>query len=206
MGQMLSFQPVYLDEKGDNIKLNRLTQEVNHYIKQHDFTYPLASCGWMGAARSVLYLQDETKGLKDANILIEQALQFDEADYFARYPEVVFLVKEGVFVSAEAHYRANQETHQGRYRWREPVNFTLVIDNINWRFGKLNTAIRILQNDVLSSCRKTVLYESEFFRIMECPFSEIQKHIDLDGTTPFARVPRYGLIGHVSEYGLGTGN
>jgi len=161
MRQLISFQPVYFDEGGNNIKLNQLTLEVNDYIARHDFAYPLASCGWLSAARSVVYLQDETKKLKDCYVMIEEALQYNETE--------------------------------GRYQWREPVNFILVIDNINWRFAKHEASNKARQNAVLSSCRKKVLYESDFFRIMECPFSELQKHIDLDATTPFVGVPRYGL-------------
>ncbi len=122
-----------------NTTYNQNILETTQYLLKNPPDTTLAKCGWMGAVWSVDYLLPQNDSFTDCYELMRNAL-------------------------------STQTTSNGEkiYSWSKPINFTLVIDKLSWRFSKFNAIARPMQNAVAKACRQNMLYENQTFRVMRC--------------------------------------
>jgi len=71
------------------------------------------------------------------------------------------------------------------YHWEHPVNFTLLINNVSWTMSKSHENNKKTQPLVMKACKQNIVYENALFRLMDCPFENLQKFVPLDQGTPF---------------------
>lgn len=129
--------------------------QVRDYLRDTPLPYPLANCGWMGSTRELEYLLPQPENFLNCFDAIEAALEPDP-------------------MSAD-----------GAYRWREPVAFTLVINEIAWRMAKSHKPSAIRHRILAQACTPATLYRSPLYRIMLCHAEALHAHVPLDRDTPF---------------------
>lgn len=77
------------------------------------------------------------------------------------------------------------DTDTGSYRWRQPVEFTLVINRAAWRMAKSHKPSALRHRYLMQACRPQTRFHNTLFQVMDCPFESLKNHIPLDADTPF---------------------
>ncbi|HEY9036550.1 MAG TPA: hypothetical protein VIM96_07535 [Pseudomonadales bacterium] len=162
--QMITFADIGWME-GHSTQYNTEVITTADFIASHSFTFPLMNCGWIGSTPELEYLLPRTGNFQDCFDVIEAAL-----------------------VPAE-----NTTDPQHAYRWRQPVNFTLVINKLQWRFAKFFVPNRIRHKTLIQACAPQPVYDSLLYQILDCPFEALAKTIPTDRNTPFIGTPHEWL-------------
>lgn len=102
-----------------------------------------------------------------------------ELEYLLPQPENF----RNCFDMINAALEPNPDT--GDYRWRHPVSFTLVINQISWRMAKSHKPSALRHRYLMQACRPQTRFDNRLYRIMDCPFDALQTAIPLDPDTPF---------------------
>lgn len=140
-------------------QLNREALEAAEYLRTHSFRYPLANCGWLGATRELEYLLPGSGHFQDCYRLIEDALEPDPAN------------------------------PQGSFRWKHPVDFTLVLQQGTWTLSESFNPDRLRHQALMQACAHNTLYQTRLYRVMECRAADLQQAVALDRDTPFVGTP-----------------
>jgi hypothetical protein len=162
---ILLFRPVpWLD--GRSTFYNDQVLEVTTVLTERTFRFPLANCGWLGTTRAIEFLLPAINNFKDCYRLIEEAIE-----------------------PLERPRGGAIGTNAVGYRWRHPVSFTLVINKVNWMLSETYPPNKVRHDVLALACGSEPLYENELFRIAECDFAGLERHVPLDASMPFVHTP-----------------
>jgi len=141
---------------------NEMVLEAAAFVAGRQFRYPLANCGWMATTRELEFVLPGVEHFEDCYELIEDALRPIEP------------APTGMWAPA--------------YTWTHPVNFTLVVQKMNWQMATSYRPDRVRQAVLDAACGPP-LFETPLYRVVECEFDALRAKVPLNAKTPFVGSP-----------------